>query len=208
MEAFTLGLRLGATGLESDVWLTADGVPVLDHDGVVGGAFRRRRIGTVDRAALPHHVPTLDELYAACGTDFELSLDVKDPDAFDEVVRVARTAGAVDRLWLCHPDLTVLRSWRERCDAARLVHSTRLAALDGGPERHAARLRSEGVDVLNLHHGEWGGGLVALLHRFGRLALAWDAQHVRVIRGLLEMGVDGVFSDHVDRLVDSVAGPV
>ncbi len=31
-----LALRLGATGLESDVWLTADGVPVLDHDGVVG----------------------------------------------------------------------------------------------------------------------------------------------------------------------------
>ena len=26
LEAFALGLRLGATGLESDVWLTADGV--------------------------------------------------------------------------------------------------------------------------------------------------------------------------------------
>ena len=35
IEAFKLGLRLGATGLESDVWLTADGIPVLDHDGVV-----------------------------------------------------------------------------------------------------------------------------------------------------------------------------
>ena len=34
LEAFTLGLRLGATGLESDVWLTADGVAVLDHDTV------------------------------------------------------------------------------------------------------------------------------------------------------------------------------
>jgi len=34
LEAFRLGLRLGATGLESDVWLTADGVPVLDHDGM------------------------------------------------------------------------------------------------------------------------------------------------------------------------------
>ena len=34
LEAFTLGLRLGANGLESDVWLTADGQAVLDHDGL------------------------------------------------------------------------------------------------------------------------------------------------------------------------------
>ncbi|MCB1039054.1 MAG: glycerophosphodiester phosphodiesterase, partial [Acidimicrobiales bacterium] len=42
LEAFSLALRLGATALESDVWLTADGIPVLDHDGVVGGRLRRR----------------------------------------------------------------------------------------------------------------------------------------------------------------------
>ena len=35
IEAFTMGLQMGATGLESDVWMTADGVPVLDHDGLV-----------------------------------------------------------------------------------------------------------------------------------------------------------------------------
>ena len=35
LEAFALALRLGATGLESDAWLTADGEVVLDHDGVV-----------------------------------------------------------------------------------------------------------------------------------------------------------------------------
>ena len=41
-ESFELALRLGASGLESDVWLTADGVPVLDHDGVVRVGHRRR----------------------------------------------------------------------------------------------------------------------------------------------------------------------
>ena len=42
LESFALALRLGATGLESDVWLTADGVPVLDHDGVVQGSLAER----------------------------------------------------------------------------------------------------------------------------------------------------------------------
>jgi len=35
LGAFTLALRLGANGLESDAWTTADGHVVLDHDGVV-----------------------------------------------------------------------------------------------------------------------------------------------------------------------------
>jgi glycerophosphoryl diester phosphodiesterase len=206
LEAFTLGLRLGATGLESDVWSTADGQAVLDHDGLVGGAFRRKPIGSLRRDELPAHIPTLEELYEACGTRYELSLDVKDPEVVDEVLRVSRTAGAVDRLWLCHPDLDVLRAWRQRSGAARLVHSTRAALMEGGAERHAARLREAGVDAVNLHHSEWSGGNVALFHRFRRYTLGWDAQHVRVIGGLLDMGVDGVFSDHVDRLVDAANG--
>src|SRR3954453_6837534 len=76
LEAFSLARRLGATGLESDVWCTADGVGVLDHDGVVGNRLQRRSIGAVVRADLPPHVPTLADLYDACGTDFDLSLDV------------------------------------------------------------------------------------------------------------------------------------
>lgn len=206
LEAFVLGLRLGATGLESDVWVTSDGHPVLDHDGVVGGPFRRRAIRTVARADLPPHIPTLTELYERCGTGFELSLDVKDPDALDAVLAAARMAGAEDRLWLCHPELERLQDWRGRCGAAHLVHSTRLAALDGGPERHAARLRDLGIDAVNLHHSEWSGGMTTLFHRFGRVALGWDAQHVRQIAALVDRGIDGIFSDHVDRLVDAVIG--
>lgn len=206
LEAFTLGLRLGATGLESDVWMTADGEAVLDHDGLVGGAFRRRPIRTIERAALPPHIPTLEDLYATCGTDFDLSLDVKDEQVLAEVLRVAAEAQADRRLWLCHPDLDVLTEWRGRSTGALLVHSTRTALMDAGAERHAARLRNAGIDAVNLHHSEWTGGTSTLFHRFGRLALGWDAQHVRVIDGLLTMGLDGVFSDHVDRLVDAVNG--
>lgn len=205
LEAFRLAVRLGATGLESDVWHTADGAAVLDHDGVVGGMFRRRRIAEVERADLPEHIPTLDELYEACGADHDLSLDVKDADAVDAVLEAARRAGALARLWLCHPELDVLAAWRERSGPARLVHSTRVAALERGPEHHAARLRELGVDAVNLHQSEWSAGSVALYHRFGRYCLGWDAQQPRMISSLLDMGIDGVFSDHVDRMVDGAA---
>src|SRR5690349_21453831 len=115
IEAFRLALKLGATGLESDVWVTADGVAVLDHDGVVRQGLRRRSIADLDRASLPPHVPTLEELYAECGTGFELSLDVKDADAASAVLAVAKAAGdgVATRLWLCHHDWERVASWRE-----------------------------------------------------------------------------------------------
>lgn len=204
LEAFALGLRLGATGLESDVWLTADGAAVLDHDGVVRRRLRRVPVRDVDRTGLPDTVPTLAELYDAVGDHFELSLDIKDPEAFDAVLETARRVGAVGRLWLCHPDLELLSGWRDRSEAIRLVHSTRLSALDCSPERHASELRRRRIDAVNLHHSEWSGGMTALYHRFGRLTLGWDAQHERVIRALYLAGIDGIFSDHVDRMLDVI----
>jgi len=204
LEAFVLARRLGATGLESDVWLTADGVAVLDHDGVVGMRLRRRPISAVARRDLPSHIPALGDLYAAAGADLPLSLDVKDPAAAAAVVADARAAGAEDQLWLCHPDTEVVASWRGLSEGVRLVDSTRLKRMTEGPERRAARLRSLGIDAVNLHHTDWSGGLIALFHRFDRYALAWDAQLPRVLDELLDVGIDGVFSDFADRLADAL----
>lgn len=207
LESFELALRLGASGLESDVWLTADGVPVLDHDGVVRVGHRRRPVGTVDRSDLPSHVPELAQLYASCGTGFELSLDVKDAAATDAVVAVARQAGgdAQTRLWLCHHDWHVVAGWRPLYPDVRLVDSTRLRRMKEGPERRAANLADAGVDAVNLHATDWTGGMTTLFHRFERFAFGWDAQHARVLDELLTMGVDAIYSDHVDRMVDALA---
>jgi glycerophosphoryl diester phosphodiesterase len=207
IEAFKLALRLGATGLESDVWLTADGVPVLDHDGVVRSGMRRRTIPEMQRAELPPHIPTLEDLYAECGTGYHLSLDVKYNAAAAAVVDVARAAGHdLTTLWLCHPDWEVVAGWRTTMgDDVRLVDSTRLKRMKQGPERRAAQLHDAGIDCVNLHHTDWTGGLVALFHRFGRYTFGWDAQFERIIDALVGMGIDGIFSDHVDRLVDVVA---
>lgn len=208
LEAFELALRLGATGLESDVWLTADGQAVLDHDGVIGSLLRGRRrrpIATIVRSDLPAHIPTLAELYDRCGAEFELSLDVKDPAAVQEILATARTVSAVEHLWLCHPSYEVVGEWRKLDDEVRLVDSTRLDRIKEGPERRAATLAELGVDAVNLHWSDWTGGLTTLFHRFERYTFGWDAQHERMISELVDMGIDGVFSDHVDRLMEGIA---
>lgn len=206
LEAFELAVRLGTTGLETDVWVTEDGVAVLDHDGVVGRRPRRRPIASVARAELPPHVPDAADLVPLLGDGRHLSVDVKDPAAAEPLLAALGRDDPtlLSRVWLCHDDHDLLLSWRAMAPQVRLVDSTRLKAMERGPEHHAARLRAQGIDAVNLHHSEWTGGLVTLYHRFDVRAWGWDAQHGRILEGLLHMGIDAVFSDHVDRMVDAL----
>ncbi|MFK8026367.1 MAG: glycerophosphodiester phosphodiesterase [Ilumatobacter sp.] len=207
-EAFSLALRLGATGLESDVWVTADGVAVLDHDGVVRRGLRRTPFAEVPRAELPDHVPGLGQLLDEYGLEYELSLDVQTRDTYASIARELDARPHLDRsrVWLCDPDLDRLIEHREMVADVRLVHSTRLSRLPTSPELHAAKLSTLGVDAMNMHHTDWNGGLVVMFHRFDRLVFAWDLQFEYALENLIRMGADAVYSDHVDVMVDVLAG--
>lgn len=204
LDAFTLGLRLGANGLESDAWLTSEGEVVLDHDGVVRRGLRKIRFGEVERASLPSHIPTLAEMFATCGTNFHLSLDVKDPGATETIIAESDSAGFPrGQLWLCHPEPDVVFRWRSHYPDVRIVLSTTLKKMTESPESLMARLSSQRIDALNMPQSDWTGGLVALAHRFELLAFAWDVQQIYRAEEILRMGIDGVYGDHVDVLVDS-----
>jgi glycerophosphoryl diester phosphodiesterase len=205
IEAFRLALALGASGLESDVRLTADGIPVLDHDGTVRAGGRRRPVADLRRAQLPVTIPSLGDLYRACGTDYELSLDVKDPEATGAVVQEATVVGGVGRLWLCGPDWRQVAGWRRLSPDLHLVDSTRLGRIREGPARRAALLANAGIDAVNLHRRDWSRSLVETLHDHGRAAFAWDAQRGPTVVRLVGIGVDAVYSDHVDVMMAALA---
>jgi glycerophosphoryl diester phosphodiesterase len=210
LEAFALGLKLGASGLESDVWLTADGVAVLDHDGIVKNGRRKRPIREFRRDELPSHIPTLGELLLTCGTDYSLSLDLKDPDSAVRIVETITNidAGMLERTWLCEPSLERVLALRAMFDEGgrnpiRLLQTTRLERIKGSPERRAEYLARHDIDGINLHRTDWTGGLAALFHRFGLVAFGWDLQHEHDLRPALRMGLDAVYSDYVDVMTDA-----
>ena len=107
-----------------------------------------------------------------------------------------KLAGTADR---------VVAGWRAPHPEVKLVDSTYLGYMKQGPERRAAQLHDAGIDVVNLHRSEWTGGLTALFHRFDLLCFGWDCQLERHLEETLDHGTDGVYNDHVDRMVDAIA---
>jgi glycerophosphoryl diester phosphodiesterase len=198
LEAFQLALRLGANGLETDVWVTKDGVAVIDHDGYRGRAFGRRWIRDYDYTALPYAVPTLAHLLDTLAhQSFSLSIDVKDSEAFRPILDVIRPRSLGSRVYCCHPDLATLEIWAPNAYDINLVHSTALKSLKAGPEQHAAELSKLGIRACNMHQTDWNGGLTSLYHRFQLLTFAWDVQHQSLAANLLRMGIDAIFGDDV-----------
>ena len=204
-EAFDLAVKLGATGIESDVWLTADDQLVLTHDGTIG--LRRKSIRSLERSRLPESIITLPELFDRIPADMDVSIDIKADEAMEPLLEWAGTLDVLSRgrLWLCHHDWQRLAEWRAIDPHVRLVDSTSLKSMDSGPERRAHQLAEAGIDAVNLRQSEWTGGMATLFHRFDRLCFGWDAQHERIIRDLLRMGLDGVYSDHVDLMMSTLA---
>jgi len=204
LAAFSLALRLGANGLESDVWVTGDGTVVLDHDGVVRRRMRNVPLSTLARAELPPHVPAVGDLFDECGLDYHLSLDIKDPASLPPLGAAVSEAGfPVEHLWLCSPSVEVLALCADSVPGANLVHSTRTSRLGQSLELHCSRLVAAGVGTVNLHHSEWTGGQAVLCHRFGLNAFGWDLQYDEPMTNALRMGLDAVYSDRVDMMVEA-----
>ena len=190
LEAFAKALAAGATGLESDVWLDADGTPVLHH----GPPHRERETPL-----------SLAGLFRECGTSFDLSLDMKGPGTAERTVAVARAAGFdLSRLWLCGGQGSCV-SWRAYDPRIRLV--TPLGWRDAlfAPEATLARIAADRIDAVNLRHGRWTKRMVKQAQAAGLLAFAWDVNTRWGLWLARRRGVDGVYSDHV-RLLVSASG--
>ena len=212
LAAFALALEQGATGIESDTWLSADGVPMLVHDQTIRPPGRRifvtRR--TADELA-PFGVPRLADLYSTLGTDFELSLDVEHAQVAIPMLDLAIEAGAIGRLWVCHDDLDLLGELRRRSRDVRLVCSTRPRRVPGGVAGVAAlleRLAAVPVDALNMHWLDWTPRLVAATHEAGLRAFGWDAQTPPAVERLVGLGIDALYADHPDLLLARVRSAV
>jgi glycerophosphoryl diester phosphodiesterase len=208
LPAFSLALEQGATGIESDVWLSADGVPVLAHDQTIRPPGRRVDVTrrTADELAA-YGVPRLAELYGALGSDFELSLDLEHPRVALAMLEVAQAAGAIARLWACHDDLGLLAELRGQSREVRLVCSTRPRRVLGGVAGIRAlleRLAALPADTLNMHWRDWTPSLVAATHEAGLRAFGWDARTEAAVERLVGLGIDGLYADHPDLLVARV----
>ena len=203
LEAFVLAVRMGATAVETDIWLTRDGAVMIDHDGFGRRDGHKVRIGDLNATELPRHMPTLTELYTAVGPLVDVSIDVKDSAAAKATLAIVAgyDPAALGRTWLCSPNMRVLTSWRALSAEVRLVASVKRRRVHTEPACAPEALAAAGIEALNLRGDTWTPGLIDRCHSLGLLTFAWNVQLPWQMRLLRSWEIDALYSDHTDRLV-------
>ncbi|GAA1704131.1 glycerophosphodiester phosphodiesterase family protein [Microbacterium sediminicola] len=107
LSAFRAALAAGTDGVETDIGLSRDGIPVLLHDDTVDrttngtgavGEFTAAELRALDAGA-GEGVPTLDLLLTLIGDRAEINIELKDPDSAGPVLEVVRRHPNVQ--WFC-----------------------------------------------------------------------------------------------------------
>jgi len=223
MSAFKLALRQGADGIEFDVHLSADGVPVVIHDarlerttsgaGRVGAhtsaKLRRLDAGSWFNRRYPARaqaryeglkIPLLSEVLAwvraqGCRAYIEIKEGVGVYPGIDEKVRAEIVRARVERLaTVISFDLRTLRHWRE-------IDSRIPLGLDVvRPLLALRRAKSLAATSLLAYWRFASRRLIRRAHRAGLQVLVWDADRPGQFRRALADGVDGIVTSYPGRL--------
>ncbi len=218
MAAFQAAVDLGYRHLETDARVTADGVALAFHDGVLdrvtdsSGRLRRLSWRQVSTALIRGRepIPRLEEVLSAFG-EVNVNIDVKCDAAVRPTLEAIRRTNAWHRVRLA------------TFSAARLRRLRRLAA----PGTASAL---SPVEVLALRHGRlasmaraWAGppgsaslaaqvpvrvgpvrvvkpGLLAAARSAGVEVHVWTVNQPDEMVRLLELGVDAIMTDRADLL--------
>jgi len=217
LAAFQHAAALGYDYLETDVHVTRDGVLLAFHDRVLDrvtdrvGAIADLDLADIRRARIGgrEQVPTLVELIDGChGARF--NIDLKSDGAARALAELVRERDLWDRVLVGSFSPGRVREFR-RLTGGRVptaAHVWEIVAFRFSPSaRLAALLSGRDFDAFQVPHRRGSlrvvtAGFVRRAHAAGRHVHVWTVDDPEEMHELLDLGVDGIFTDRTDLLKD------
>ena len=209
LASFREARRRGATWVETDIMLTADGVPIVMHDDSLKRTMGvDRLVAQTPRAELPRDVPTFEEAIA-CFAELGLGCNVEiKPGAGREAETGRAVAETLRRCWPDHLPAPLLSSFKDASLAAAYQAAPEFArAVLIGELSDDWRARAEAVAAVGINTN--GDRLTAAraveIRKAGYLLSVYTIDDGDVARVLVAMGVDCIITDVPDVILAALA---
>jgi glycerophosphoryl diester phosphodiesterase len=209
LASFREARRRGATWVEIDVKLTADGVPILMHDPSLERTMGiDRLVAETPRAELPADVPTFEQAIA-CFLELGLGCNVEIKPCEGREAETARVAvETLRRSWPAGLPPPLLSSFKDASLKAALETAPEFArALLIGELGDDWQARAEALGVAGVNVGRrklTAAGAVAI-KRAGYALSVWTVNEPDEARALLGMGADCIITDAPDVILRALA---
>lgn len=207
MLAFYLGIWMGANGIETDVQLTADGVPVLFHDnallrvtGQPGSVcdydLKDLQMFRVEKGKLFDRIPALqDFLEHFAPQALTFAIELKQPDAAPAVAELISRYGVQDRTVVTSFDYDAIMGIRQLAPEQRTGYLTGLI-----DDALLEKMRTDGIYQLCPKADMLTKDKVSRWHAMGFSVRAWGVSDEQLMRHAYDCGVDGMTVNFPDRL--------
>jgi glycerophosphoryl diester phosphodiesterase len=209
LASFREARRRGATWVEIDVKLTADGVPILMHDRSLERTMGiDRLVAETPRAELPADVPTFEQAIA-CFLELGLGCNVEIKPCEGREAETARVAvETLRRSWPAALPPPLLSSFKDASLKAALETAPEFArALLIGELGDDWQARAEALGAAGVNVGRrklTAAGAVAI-KRAGYALSVWTVNEPDEARALLGMGADCIITDAPDVILRALA---
>ena len=219
LEAVKLGVSHGYRMFECDVKLSADGVPFLLHDDTlerttngsgIGSNHSWQALQALDAGSwhsadfVGARIPSLEEVAHYCiANGFDLNIEIKPTTDTDQKTGEV-VAQHAQRLWQNAAKKPLLTSFKPEALQA---------ALDAAPELPRGLLLHElwtgwletalmlGCSAIVCNHKLWDTSSATQAKSAGFKLLAYTVNDEAEVQRLLGLGVDGIITDAIDKLV-------
>ncbi len=218
LAAFSRAIELGIAGIELDVHLSADNVPMVIHDETADrttngtgniAEFTARQLGLLD-AGDGEIVPTLAQVLTMAAGRLRVNIELKDALSAGPVARVVAQIPGLD--WFASSaDWNALAELGVASPGAKIyplcvgsIEKIRAMLPDGvGEDGFDERELQAAIRFARKHGGEgisiWEAGLdredIEQIHAAGLQAWVWTVNDPARARELLDMGADGICTD-------------
>ena len=207
--SFREARKRGATWIEIDVKLTADGVAVVMHDESLKRTMGvDRLVAETTRAELPKAVPTFEETIALCAElGLGCNVEIKPcPGREAETARIA--VETLRRHWPRTSPPPLLSSFKDASLAAARDAAPEYArALLVSELKEGWRMRARAVDAAGMNVGSrklTASGAVAI-KRAGYALSVWTVNDPDEAKALVGMGADCIITDVPDVVLEALA---
>ncbi len=212
MSSFSAAVQMGANGLETDVRLTADGVPILFHDnslervtgkpGNVGDyTYKELKEIAVENGEKSDFIPTFEEFLAEFGNqDLMLAIELKQRGIAETVAKAILAHGLESKVTVTSFMLDELCRFRACAPHIRTGYLTR-----SHTEETLRALVECGIDEYCPYAPEVTSERVDLWHRLGFNVRAWGVRNQALMRNVYLAGADGMTVNFPDKLTELIA---
>jgi glycerophosphoryl diester phosphodiesterase len=209
LESFREAHRRGASWVEIDVKLTADGVPIVLHDSSLKRTTGIDRLSSELRASeLPPSVPTFEQAIA-CFVELGLGCNVEIKPCEGREAETARvTVETLRRLWPTALAAPLLSSFKDLSLAAACEAAPELARallIDELQDDWQARAEAVGAAGINTNGKRLTAPRAVEIRKAGFVLSVYTINDGDVARALVGMGVQCVITDAPDVILAALA---